>query len=226
MELTAMAHWLNTAFAGFDGGILKILHGVEEILGVVITPLMKLITLLGEKGLIFFLLAFVCMCFSRTRKLGICIFGAVCCGALLTNILLKDWVARPRPFETLDLYRQWWMAVGSPAEDGFSFPSGHVTGTAAGMMALTLMKGKRLIVPTAVIVPLMALSRNYLMAHYPTDVLCAMLIGFFSAWLAWLITKLIYRLLEEHRELPLFAFVLDFDLPLSLPSRYKGKHER
>jgi hypothetical protein len=68
MELTAAALWLNTAFAGFDGGILKALHGVEEILGVVITPLMKLITLLGEKGLLFFLLAFVCMCFSRTRK--------------------------------------------------------------------------------------------------------------------------------------------------------------
>ncbi len=226
MELTAAAQWLNTALAGFDGALLGLYHNLEEVLGVVLTPLMKLITLLGEKGLLFFLLAFVCMCFSRTRKLGVCIFGAVCCGALITNIILKDWIARPRPFETLELYKQWWMAVGSPAEDGFSFPSGHVTATSAGMMALLLMKGKRLIVPTAVIVPLMAISRNYLMAHYPSDVLCAILVGFFSAFVAWIITRLIYQFLESRADVPLFAFVLDFDLPLSLPSGYKGKHER
>ena len=97
--------------------------------------------------MLFFLLALCLMCFSKTRPLGVCIFGAVCCGALITNILLKDAVARPRPFETLAVYREWWQFIGSPAEDGFSFPSGHVTAAAAGMSAICFLRGKRWIWP-------------------------------------------------------------------------------
>jgi len=227
MELTAFALWLNTALAGFDGAILGALHAIAGTLGFILTPLMKLITLLGEKGLIYFLLALVLMCFSRTRKIGVCVFGAVCCGALITNVILKDWICRPRPFESFENFRLWWQFVGSPVEDGFSFPSGHVTATAAGMTALALMLGKKMIAPSAIWIALMAISRNYLMAHYPSDVLAAIIVGCASAFIAWLITKLIYRILEDNDHIPLFAFVLDFDLPLSLPSRskYKGKHE-
>lgn len=222
-----MAHGLNDLFSGYDRALLGALHWLSKGLGGVLTPLMKLITLLGEKGLLFFLLAIGLMCFARTRRIGVCLFGAVCCGALITNFILKDWIARPRPFETVDIYRQWWGSVGSPAEDGFSFPSGHVTAAASGMTALCLMRGKKLVLPSVIVVLLMGVSRNYLMAHYPSDVLFAMIIGAASAFIAFYITKLIFRLLEEHDDIPLFAFLLDFDLPL--PSRkpaYRGKHER
>lgn len=226
MTLTAFAQWLNTAFAGYDMAILKILHAIAGALGPVLTPIMKLITLLGEKGILLLLLALGLMCFSRTRRIGVCVFGAVCCGALITNFILKDWVARPRPFETLEIYRQWWEAVGSPAEDGFSFPSGHVTAAAAGMTALCLMKGRRLVVPSVVIVLLMAISRNYLMAHYPSDVLFAAVIGIASAFIAYYITKLIFRLLEEHEDLRFCELALNFNLPVRLPGSYRGKHEK
>ena len=63
----------------------------------------------------------------------------------------------------------------------------------------------------------MMMSRNYLMAHYPSDVLAAAIIGAASGFIAWMITKLIYKLLEEHAEIPLFAFILDFDLGNVLP---------
>ena len=78
MELTAAASWLNTAFAGYDRMILSLLHSVANGF---FTFLFKLITLLGEKGILFFLAAIILMCFPKTRKLGVCIFGAVCCGA-------------------------------------------------------------------------------------------------------------------------------------------------
>ena len=55
--LTADALWLNSFFEGYDRAILSFAHKMAELLGVVLTPLNKLITLLGEKGLIFFLLA-------------------------------------------------------------------------------------------------------------------------------------------------------------------------
>ncbi|MBR1455599.1 MAG: phosphatase PAP2 family protein [Oscillospiraceae bacterium] len=231
MELSAIALWLNTAFSGYDYGILGALHTAAEYAGSVLTPVMKLITLLGEKGLLMFLLALVLVCFPRTRKMGVCVFGAVCCGALITNIILKDLVARPRPFETLDVYRQWWTAVGAPAEDDFSFPSGHVTAITAGMTALCLTCRRRnrglLVSGTVVAVLLMAISRNYLVAHYPSDVLFAAVIGLLSAFIAYVITLLIFRLLEDHDDLPLCADLLDFDVrwipDLIRTSRYKGR---
>lgn len=223
MELTAAALWLNKFFFGYDSAILGFMHTLADKLGVLLTPLMKLITLLGEKGILFFLLALACLCFSRTRKLGVCLFGAVCCGALITNVLLKDAIARPRPFETVEQFRQWWQFIGAPAEDGFSFPSGHVTAAAAGMTALSLMKGKKLVLPSVIVVLLMAISRNYLMAHYPSDVLIAALIGTASGFAAWYITKLIFRLLTQRRDVRLFAWVLDFNLAGREPEELKER---
>ncbi len=197
MTLTADALWLNSIFSGYDTAILGFAHKLAEIAGSVLTPLNKIITLLGEKGILFFLLAVILMLFPRWRKTGVCIFGAVCCGALITNFILKDYVARPRPFETVDLFRQWWQYVGAPAEDGFSFPSGHVTAAAAGVTGLCLMRGKRWLLPGVIWVLLMMFSRNYLMAHYPSDVLFALLIGIFSAFIAAAITHLIFRFLDS-----------------------------
>ncbi len=219
--MSSAAVWLNEAFYGFDHALLSLYHSMAESLGGLFTPLMRIITLLGEKGLIFFLLALIFMLTASKRDLGVCIFGAVCCGALITNIILKDAIARPRPFEGLDEYRQWWVFVGSPAEDGFSFPSGHVTACAAGMTAIWTMKGKKWVLPSAIIVFFMALSRNYLMAHYPSDVLAAALVGLISGLIAWFITQLIFRFLRARSDIALFEFALEFDirdvLPFELP---------
>ena len=234
MELSAIAQWLNTAFSGYDYWILGALHTAAEYAGSILTPVMKGITLLGEKGLLMFLVALLLLLFSRTRKAGLCVFGAVCCGALITNIILKDLVARPRPFEALELYRQWWNAVGAPAESDFSFPSGHVTALTAGMTALCLTCRRRhrgvLVSGTVVAVLLMALSRNYLIAHYPSDVLFAAAIGLVSAFIAYGITLLIFRLLEDHDDLPACADILDFDIrwipDLIRSRRYEAKRDK
>ena len=226
MTLTAAAQWLNTAFAGYDKAILKIMHSLAGALGPVLTPLMKLITFLGEKGLLLLLLSLVLMCFARTRRIGVCVFGAVCCGALITNIILKDLVARPRPFEYMAQYKNFWEAVGSPAEDGFSFPSGHVTAATAGMAALCFSRGKKWILPSVIVVLLMGISRNYLMAHFPSDVLFAVIIGLFSAYVAYLITRAIFNYLEDNDDFPLCAGILNFDLPVPDLSAISGKLTR
>lgn len=219
MEYTAMAEWLNTAFSGYDSAILGFMNTLAGKAGGFLTPLMKVITFLGEKGIIFFLLAVGFMCYSKTRKMGVCMFGAVCCGALITNIILKDMVARPRPFEYMALYKSYWDYIGSPADSGFSFPSGHVTAVTAGMCSLCFTKGKKMILPTVIVVVLMGISRNYLMAHFPSDVLFAMLIGLLSAFIAYLITKAIFIYLEDNDDFPICATILDFDLPVRLPDK-------
>ena len=213
LELTAAASWLNTAFAGYDRLILSALHAVSNSF---FTFLAKLITLIGEKGLVFFLVAIIFMLFPKTRKLGVCIFGAVCCGALITNVILKDAIARPRPL-TVAPYSQWWADINAPAEDGWSFPSGHVTAAAAGMVAIRLMKGKKWTVPAVVWVLLMMISRNYLMAHYPTDVLAAAIIGTASGFISYYITRFIFQFLYINRKKSWCGLVLNWSAP-----DYKG----
>lgn len=207
-----MAEWLNTTFATFDQSILEFMHTLAEAAGGFFTPLMKFITLIGEKGLWMFVLAAVLMCFSKTRKVGVCLFGAVCCGALITNVVLKDWVARMRPFENSELFAEWWQAVGAPAEDGFSFPSGHVTAAMSGITALVLAWRNKWMPLGYLYVIVMGFSRNYLMAHYPSDVLAAVVIGAVSGIVAWFITKGIYYLLEKYRENKFCHFVLNWSL--------------
>ena len=213
MEISAAALWLNNFFSGYDRVILTALHFLAEKLGFLLTPLAKIITFLGEKGIIFYLLVLIYICFADRRDFGVCLFGAVCCGALITNIILKDLVARPRPFEASAEFRQWWEFVGAAAEDDFSFPSGHATSVAAGMTALTLMKkrDKKWIIGSVITILVMMTVRNYLMVHYPSDVLAGALIGIFSGVVAWLITDVIFRVLEDHDNVPFCALVLDFN---------------
>ena len=226
MAESAIALWLDSNLAGFDHLFLSFQHFFADKAGTVLTPVMRAITFLGEKGIIFFILALLFMLLASKRDLGVCIFGAVCCGALITNIILKDTVGRLRPFENDIEYELWWMAVGSPAEDGFSFPSGHVTACAAGMTAIMLMRGKKWILPSAIAVALMCVSRNYLMAHYPSDVLAGAIIGLLSGIVAWLITQLIFRFLNRGRNRSgLCAFILDFDIGDFLPFRRSGKEK-
>ena len=197
MSLTADALWLNSFFSWYDNAILSLAHKLAEWAGSVLTPFNRFVTFMGELGLLFILLALVMLLFPRWRRAGVCVLFSILVGALITNLLLKNQVARPRPFEASELFREWWQFVGAPAESGYSFPSGHVTAAAAGVSSLCLIRGRRWFIPGAIWVLLMMFSRNYLMAHYPSDVLFALFIGIFSGFIAAAITHLVFSILEK-----------------------------
>ena len=93
------------------------------------------------------------------------------------------------------------------------------------MSALCFMRGRRWIWPAVGVVFAMAFARNYLMAHFPSDVLFAALTGVLSGWIAWQITKLIFRLCFQYSKKSRLAwYVLNWDLPLPSTANYKGKH--
>jgi len=96
-------------------------------------------------------------------------------GSFLLNSLLKLLFARPRP----DVFPP--LVV----EHSYSFPSGHTMSATAvyGLWALLLWQRRRYgwAVAAGLWVPLVALSRVYLGAHYPSDVLASLALG--TIWL-------------------------------------------
>lgn len=207
MELTAIAQWLNTAFAGYDYAILQALHNLAVAAGGFFTPLCRAITLLGEKGILFLVLGIVLMLFPKTRKAGICMFGAVCCGALITNFWLKDFVARPRPL-TVEPFRTWWQAAGAYAESELLLPLRPCNGR-DGRRDRARTRGQKPARWWAYLFVLaMGAARNYLMAHYPSDVLGGMIVGLIAATIAYAITLLIYRIVSAHPDNRFCRFVL------------------
>lgn len=106
--------------------------------------------------------------------------------ALLTTTFIKDLVCRVRPFNSgagIQNFRN---------VDGYSFPSGHSTNSAAIYLSLVLNYRKQMrkwLQALCISVPLfVALSRMYVGAHYPTDVVTGLAIGAAFAFLInWLL---------------------------------------
>ena len=212
MELTEFALWLNTFFAGFDHFILQALHSFAVVTAGHLTWFFKLISLFCEKGIGLLTLAIALMLFKKTRKVGICVFGAVGCGAIITNFIVKDMVARPRPFMSDILeYNEWWKYVGSVIEDEFSFPSGHTTAISAAMMSIFFFTKSKKRYLCFLFIALMGISRNYLMVHYPSDIIGGFFAGLIAAEIAFFITMLIYKILNKYDN-KLFNFIKTFDI--------------
>ena len=187
------AKWLDVTFAGFDGAILEFYHKLAEFCGVIMTPIMRAITITGDKALVLLLLSFALCFFAKTRKMGICMLFSIGCGALMTNVILKETICRVRPYEASELFREFWTFVGAHMESEFSFPSGHATAAAAAATGFWLVGGKKYLAISIPYVALMAASRNYFVVHYPTDVIAGAIIGTIGGIMGYIIMLQIYR---------------------------------
>ena len=108
---------------------------------------------------------------------------------LLCNVLLKNFVARTRPY---DVNTGIQLLVAKLRD--YSFPSGHTAASFASAAALYFAGEKKLWKPALVLACLIAVSRLYLYVHYPTDVLAGILLGLIVSVAA----NVICRLAEPH----------------------------
>ena len=190
MELTALALWLNTSFAGFDEAVATAVHQLYIVAGWFFTPFLSFVSLLGKGGAFLILLSFVLMLFRRTRRYGTTMLLAVAIGALVTNICFKPLVARPRPY-TYDgsIFQQYWIELGQHTESDKSFPSGHMTAAMAASLAVFL-RGNRKISWTAFFFAFfMGISRIYLSVHYATDVIGGIIAGSIGGFAGYAVSK-------------------------------------
>lgn len=149
----------------------------------VLTPFFVLITTLGNGGAIWLLLSVGLLVPKKTRKVGILSLVALLFSWLIDNVMLKNLVARTRPYEVVPGLVS---LVG--AQHDFSFPSGHTGSSFAAAVVLFRELPRKYGWPALLLAILIGFSRLYVGVHYPSDVLCGAMIGsgiaIMTVWMA------------------------------------------
>ena len=145
----------------------EILLWIQEYIRVpVLNSLMRGITHLGDFGIFWILMAIVLILYSETRKAGVAVTAGMLASFVFNNLLLKNLVARIRPYEVID-----GLTLLVDKASDLSFPSGHSATSFVAATIMMCMLPKRYGVSAMVLATLIAFSRLYVGIHYPTDVL-------------------------------------------------------
>lgn len=200
IEQTLAANWLNTFFASYDHAILQALHNMAVATGGRLNFFFEGFSLLGSSGIALILLGIILLFFKKSRKTGFCILLAIAFGWLITNLTLKNLVARARPFVADMTYYSWWQNAGAVFEDEFSFPSGHTTVSMSAMTSIFLTTNRKKSWPVFFFVAMMGISRNYLMVHYPSDILGGIVVGLVDGLVAAFVVNRVIDRLRKNRE--------------------------
>ena len=125
-------------------------------------------------------------------KMGWMLGAALIIGLIVCNLVLKNLIARPRPY-TCDGYASLLMIE---EQSDKSFPSGHTVALfeMAICVAYSTMRRSRLWGVLAYLYAfVIAYSRLYVGVHYPSDVIAGIVIGTVDGILAILLVNWIYR---------------------------------
>lgn len=192
------------SFTQFDGNLLI---GIQHALNADwLTPVMKFITFFGEGGFFWIAVCLLLLIFKRTRRLGLfCAFSLmftwICC-----NLILKPAINRDRPWVTFQLVNAMlpppgdssfpsghsanamgpaWamfmatMPVKIRKDDGTLSPRSYDAVPCLGWRGSGVdpRTAHRFGIAAVVLAVLIGISRLYLGMHYPSDVVCGLLLG-------------------------------------------------
>ena len=143
---------------------------------------MPFISRLGDHGYIWIAISIIFILNKKYRKAGILALCSLFIGMILGEVLLKNIIARPRPFVEMPN-----IELLIPKPTTYSFPSGHTASSfaAAGAFA-KIIHDKKITIPLFLLACMISFSRVYLMVHYPTDIIGGIILGLLSANLAYI----------------------------------------
>ena len=165
---------------------LKILDWFQTLHTPVLDKFMTSVTKLGNAGIFWIIVTVLFLLIPKMRKTGVVMAAALIIDLLLCNVLLKNFVARTRPY---DVNTGIQLLVAKLRD--YSFPSGHTAASFASATALYFAGEKKLWKPALVLACLIAVSRLYLYVHYPTDVLGGVVIGIIAGYLGYRLVKVL-----------------------------------
>ena len=191
----------------WDAGIL--LYIQEYIRTDLLDPFMIFITHTVDNGIFWIALSIILFIIPKTRRTGFLAATSLIIEAVITNLLLKNVVARTRPYEVID-----GLVNLIEKQKDYSFPSGHsgASFAVAGAIFVVALLGLPVIEKTGELTRakthiafkifavlmllyavLVAFSRLYVGVHYPTDVLGGILLGIASSFLVYFIYHFVMK---------------------------------
>lgn len=179
--------FLNDFFVNIDVAVYQF---IDSFASPVFDGIFTFITHLGDTpGIIWCVLGIILLIPKKTRKLGILLFAGLAFSSLINNVILKEIIDRPRPYNldpavwTNAGYEYAWPGLIKQSSS-FSFPSGHTSTSIGAAFALLLGCRKKHLaigIPAFILSLAVGFSRIYVKVHYPTDVIAGALVGLIAA---------------------------------------------
>lgn len=187
-----LSEWINKIFYDFDASIFRATY---EMLNdnPFIFKIARFISYFGDHGYFFIGLLLILLLFRKTRKLGITLTLGFIIGVIINNLILKNAIARPRPYDTVFEFKSMWEHFSNIVMDSYSFPSGHTCMATVIGVGLFIYLPKKYSFIFLLIPILMGWSRITLFVHYPSDVLFALFVGSLSMVLGYFLSKLVFK---------------------------------
>ena len=185
--------WINEFFFGMDASIFR---STNEMLNNApwVFKLARFISYFGDHGYFFIALVVLFLVFRKTRKMGIILALGMIIGALLNNVILKNLIARPRPYDEVEEFKNMWLTHSRIKMNSFSFPSGHTSTASVIGVGLFLTLRKKYSWIFLLIPLLIGWSRITLFVHYPSDVLFGLIVGTISIIGGYFLSKLVFKI--------------------------------
>lgn len=167
---------------------MSILNQFKDWHTPILNDIMQFFTKIGTDGLIWLIIAIVLLITVKYRKIGFMVFFASGINFVLVEAL-KHIVKEPRPFITHPALLPY---VIGKAPASFSFPSGHASAAFAAACVFAYYF-RKLAIPAYLLAVCIAVSRVFLLVHYPTDVIFGAIVGLISAGLAFFFYRVILK---------------------------------
>lgn len=159
---------------------LEILHAIQGLHNEWLNALMIFFSAMGNGGIVWIVTSVVLALIPRTRKCGFAMMASMALTFLFGNLLLKNLIARPRPFFVDES-----VALLIPRPSEYSFPSGHTANSFAAAVVI-FSHYRKAGIGALLVAAVIAFSRMYLFVHYPTDILGGLALGTLDACIVML----------------------------------------
>lgn len=166
---------------------MSFLLWLNSLHGTFIDYVLFVITLLGDKGIVWITSGILMLLFKKTRRIGIYVIFTYAIVGGMNNYGIKLLTDRSRPFYdntiinygaaqslqdfVVNIFYGDGIILGfAEIPDSTSFFSGHTVASVA-CATMILLHSRKLGIPAIILASLIALSRLWLGVHWPTDVI-------------------------------------------------------